>query len=129
MKGLFLAGRLIMGGFFLYNGINHFRQRQGLAQYAGSKNVPNPELAVLASGAMLTAGGASMILGLKPRFGLLPLLGFLAVVSPMMHDFWNEQDPQSKQQQLIHFSKNMAMLGAVLAIMGAEEWPLSVAGP
>ena len=127
MKGLFLAGRLILGGFFLYNGINHFKQRQGMAQYAGSKNLPNPELAVLASGAMLAAGGTSLILGLKPKLGILSLVGFLAASSPLFHDFWNEQDPQAKQNQLIHFSKNIAILGAALALLGVEEWPLSVA--
>jgi putative oxidoreductase len=128
MKGLFLFGRLILGGFFLYNGINHFKQKQGLAQYASAKNVPNPEVAVLASGAMLVAGGTSLILGLKPKIGMLPLLAFLGTVSPMIHDFWNEQDPQSHQQQMIHFSKNVALAAAVLALMSVEEWPLSVAG-
>jgi len=28
---------------------------------------------------------------------------------------------------MIHFSKNMAMLGAALALLGMEKWPHSVA--
>ena len=44
-------GRVIFGGFFVYNGLNHFKQRQALTQYAGAKDVPQPDLAVLASGA------------------------------------------------------------------------------
>jgi putative oxidoreductase len=128
MKGVFLVGRVILGGFFLYSGINHFRHKEGMAQYAGAKNMPNPELAVLASGAMLAAGGASLIFGLKPKFGVVPLLAFLPAASAMFHDFWNEQDPQAKQNQQIHFFKNVAIVGAVLALMGVEEWPLSVAG-
>ncbi len=127
MKALFLVGRVILGGFFVYNGINHFKEKEGLAQYAGAKNIPQPELAVLASGAMMAAGGASLILGLKPKFGALSIIGFLAAASPMFHDFWNEKDPQAKQQQLIHFSKNIALLGAALSLAGVEEpWPLSV---
>jgi uncharacterized membrane protein YphA (DoxX/SURF4 family) len=46
MKPLFLIGRILFGGLFLYNGINHFRQRRNLAQYAGSKHVPAPQAAV-----------------------------------------------------------------------------------
>ena len=46
MKAAFLLGRLMFGGLFLYNGINHLKQRQALSQYAGSKQVPNPDLAV-----------------------------------------------------------------------------------
>jgi uncharacterized membrane protein YphA (DoxX/SURF4 family) len=126
MKALFLAGRVILGGFFLYNGINHFKQKEGLAQYAGAKNLPAPEMAVLVSGAMLAAGGASLILGMKPKLGAISVIGFLATASPLFHDFWNEQDPQAKQQQMINFSKNMALLGAALALAGVEEWPLSV---
>ena len=55
------------------------------------------------------------------------IVGFLASVSPMMHDFWSEQDPNQRMNQMIHFSKNMAILGAALALMGVEEpWPASV---
>lgn len=31
MKAPFLIGRVLLGGFFLYNGINHFRQADTLA--------------------------------------------------------------------------------------------------
>lgn len=127
MKAVFLLGRVILGGFFLYNGINHFKEKRGMAQYVGAKNIPNPEMAVLASGALLSAGGASLILGIKPKFGALSIIGFLAVASPLMHDFWNSEDPQAKQQNMIHFSKNMALLGAALILAGLETpWPLSV---
>src|ERR1700761_286608 len=127
MKASFLIGRIVFGGFFLYNGINHFKQRQGLAQYAGAKDVPYPEAAVTASGVMLAVGGASIMLGVKPQLGTLAILGFLATASPTMHDFWSIEDPQQKQSEMIHFSKNMALLGAALALAGIEEWPLSIA--
>jgi uncharacterized membrane protein YphA (DoxX/SURF4 family) len=116
-----LLGRLIFGGFFLYNGIHHFQQKNELAQYAGAKNVPMPELAITASGLALIAGGASILLGVKPKMGNLLVLGFLASVSPIMHDFWNVQDPSQRQGQMINFMKNMALAGAALTLMGMEE--------
>lgn len=125
MKTAFLAGRVLFGGFFLYNGINHLRQPKALAQYAGAKNVPNPDQAVIASGIAMIAGGASIMLGLKPRWGALPLAGFLAVASPVMHDFWNAE-PAGKQNEMIHFSKNVALLGAALMLSGVQEWPASL---
>lgn len=128
MKGLFLLGRAIFGGFFLYNGINHIRHSDALAGYAGAKGVPSPEIGVLASGILLLAGGASIITGAKPKWGAAALLTFLGTVSPMMHDFWNASDAQAGQNDMIHFSKNMALLGAVLALMSMEEpWPASLA--
>ncbi|MBV9403805.1 MAG: DoxX family protein [Acidobacteriaceae bacterium] len=127
MKPLFLIGRLVFGGFFLYNGINHFKQQKELAQYAGSKNVPSPEAAVATSGALLTLGGASIIMGLQPKMGTLAIIAFLATVSPVMHDFWTAEDPNQRQNDMIHFSKNLALLGAAIALAGVEEpWPVSL---
>ncbi len=116
----FLLGRFVFGGFFLYNGINHFLQHRAMAQYVSAKNVPMPDVAVTASGVALALGGASLILGVKPTLGAAAVAGFLAGVSPIMHDFWKVEDPQRRQAEMINFSKNMALLGASLALMGAE---------
>jgi len=126
MRAAFLLGRLAFGGFFLYNAINHFKQRKGMAQYAAAKGIPEPEQAVVASGVLLAVGGVSMILGLKPKIGAAALISFLASVSPMMHDFWNQESGQ-ETNDMIHFSKNMALLGAALALLGVPEpWPASL---
>jgi putative oxidoreductase len=130
MKAAFLVGRLIFGGFFLYNGINHVKQHKNLSQYAGLKDVPMPEQAVTASTVLLLLGGASILLGMKPKIGTAAVIAFLAAVSPMMHDFWKQKDLSQRQNDMIHFSKNMALLGAAVALMGVKEpWPASLALP
>lgn len=127
MKVPFLFGRLVFGGFFLYNGINHLKERKSLAQYAQSKNVPMAEAAVTATGVALIAGGASILLGVKPKLGAAAIAGFLAGVSPVMHNFWSVQDPNQRMNEMINFTKNLALLGSALALMGVEEpWPASV---
>jgi uncharacterized membrane protein YphA (DoxX/SURF4 family) len=128
MKAPFLIGRALLGGFYLYNGVNHFRELEGMAEYAKAKNVPLPKAAVAASGALLAVGGLSLITGLKPKLGTAAIMGFLLGVSPMMHDFWKQEDPQQRQNEMIHFSKNMALFGATLALSGVEEpWAGSLA--
>jgi len=127
MKTPFLLGRILFGGFFLYNGIHHFAERKNMAQYVSSKNIPRADLAVTATGAALLLGGASILLGIKPKVGATALLGFLAGVSPIMHDFWNMEEPARRQQEMINFTKNMALAGATVALMGVKEpWPASV---
>lgn len=111
----------MFGGFFLYNGINHFLKQEHLAQYANVKEVPMPDEAVLASGALMAVSGLSLVFGLKPRWGAAGVIVFLASASPVFHDFWNNPNPQQSQNDMIHFSKNMALAGAALALMGAEE--------
>lgn len=127
MKAPFLIGRLLFGGFFLYNGIEHLRNRRQMARYVESKGVPNPELAVALSGVPLIIGGASLLLGVKPKLGAAAILGFLAGVSPIMHDFWRNEDPNERQSNMINFMKNAALAGGALALMGVEEpWEASV---
>ena len=127
MKIPFLVGRLIFGGFFLYNGINHFKNHKMMAKYTAAKNVPVPDAAVLVTGTAFSLGGASILLGIKPKVGALALIGFLAGVSLIMHNFWKVQDPQQRATEMAHFAKNMALLGGALALSAVEEpWPISV---
>ena len=127
MKIPFLLGRVIFGGFFLYNGINHFMQRKTLSQYAQAKKVPAPDLAVTATGIMQIIGGSSILLGIKPKLGGLAIAGFLAGVSPMMHNFWSAEDQNQRMNDMINFTKNLALLSAALALISVEEpWPASV---
>ena len=127
MKTPFFIGRLLFGGFFLSSGINHFKNRKMLAGYAESKHVPKAEIAVTATGVALVVGGASILLGVKPKLGTAAILGFLAGVSPIMHDFWRAEDPNQRMNDMINFSKNLALVGAAAALMAVEEpWPVSV---
>lgn len=126
MRVPFLIGRILFGGFFISSGVNHLRQTRQMAQYAASKNVPKPNLAVKATGVVLIAGGTSILLGVKPKLGAAAILGFLAGVSPIMHDFWN-QDAEQRMNDTVNFMKNLALAGGAMALMGVEEpWPASV---
>jgi len=127
MRALFVIGRAIFGGFFAYNGLNHLQQSEGMGQYAAAKGVPAAERAVQATGALLLAGGLSIMAGIKPRQGLAAIIAFLVPVSLQMHRFWEEQNPQTRQTEMIQFMKNMALVGAALSMMQiAEPWPASI---
>jgi putative oxidoreductase len=121
MKAPFVIGRLIFGAFFLNAGINHLRNRKEMKPYVEAKGLPAPELIVTLSAVPLLVGGTSLILGVKPKWGALAVLGFLAGVSPIMHNFWATENPQERQQSMIDFMKNMALAGASLALMSVEQ--------
>ena len=127
MRALHVLGRAIFGGFFVYNGINHLKNTESIAGYAGAKGVPAPQRAVQATGGMLIAGGLSVMAGVQPREGLAAIVAFLVPVSLQIHRFWDEQDPLKKQLEMTQFMKNMALAGAALALMGlSEPWPASL---
>jgi putative oxidoreductase len=122
-----LAGRAVLGGFFIYSGINHFLKRQAVANHAESKGVPAADAAVIATGAMMVAGGLSIVAGARPKVGAGLITTFLLGVSPVMHAFWKETDPQQQMHDMVDFTKNMAIVGgAMLAAGHPEPWPFGV---
>ena len=128
-RAALLTGRAIYGGYFLYSGINHFLKRKMMTEYARAKGVPAPDAAVVASGLMIIAGGASIVLGLRPNLGAGLITGFLLGVSPQIHAFWKEEEPQQRMQEMVNFTKNMALVGASLfAAAQPEPWPMRAAG-
>ena len=123
-----LIGRVIVGGFFLMNGFNHFAQLKMLTGYAKSKGIPAPALAVGGSGVLLFLGGLSLLLGYHPTIGAALLAIFLLSASFGIHNFWTIQDQQAKMGEMTHFLKNMAILGLLLMTLAIPRpWLMSLA--
>lgn len=128
MDFLFLIGRVLFSFIFLMSGMGHFMRLEQMAQYAQSKGVPAPQLAVPGTGVLLVLGGLSVLLGFYPTIGLILLLIFLVPTTLFMHQFWRIEDPLQRQMEMVQFLKNMALAGAALMLLSQTKWPLSVAG-
>ena len=124
---LFLVGRLLFGGLFLYNGINHFLNYSNTRGYCAYKGVPMPDVATVVSGLWLTISGLSVMAGFRPDIGLVMIALFLLFVTPMMHNYWAAHDPTARLGEFINFTKNFAMLGAALALLAVPRpWPFAL---
>jgi uncharacterized membrane protein YphA (DoxX/SURF4 family) len=117
MDVVLLLGRVLFGLIFINAGRVHFSQAG--VDYARAYNAPRPEILVPLSGAAAVAGGVSVALGLWADIGALLIIGFLAGITPIMHAFWKETDPQQEQLQAAMFFKNLAMLGGAIVIFWA----------
>lgn len=122
-----LAGRLILGILFLYNGYNHFADFESRKGYAEYKGTPMPGFAVIASGVILVLGALGIMLGIYPVIAAGALATFLIVASPLFHDFWNAGE-EEKENELNHFLKNVGLLGGTLVLLstGSEAWTYAV---
>lgn len=125
----FLAGRVLFGLLFVYNGYNHFANYEGRVQYAEYKDVPAAGPMVLVSGSMLVLGGLGVILGAYPVLSAGALALFLLVTTPVIHDFWAAPE-EERQNEFNHFLKNVGLLGAALIVLslGSEAWTYAVGG-
>jgi putative oxidoreductase len=127
MDSAFLIGRIIFGGYWLMAALNHFKNLSHMSDYAKAKGTPLPKLAVAGTGVLLLAGGFSMLLGVYAPVGIALLIVFLLGVSVQMHSFWKVDDVQSKQIDMINFTKNMALIGALLMfLLLPRPWPMSL---
>ena len=124
---IFLIGRLLLGGYFIFGGFNHFKMLNMMSGYAQMKGVPSPKAAVAFSGLLLFIGGLSILLGIYPTVGAVALVLFLVPVTFMMHAFWNVQDAQLKMGEMVNFTKNLALLGASLMLLSIPQpWSTSL---
>jgi len=117
MVYLFDLGRILVGGYFIMSGYNHFKNLQMLTGYAGSKGVFMPREAVLLSGLMMVLGGAGILLGIYVEYSILMLAIFLLVTTLKMHQFWKVADQMARMGEEINFKKNVALLGALLMLL------------
>jgi uncharacterized membrane protein YphA (DoxX/SURF4 family) len=126
MKEVFLAGRLLFGGYLLFSGAHHFRSVTALSFAASAAGVPMATTAVLVAGVLLIIAGLSFLFGIYPRVGVLALALFLIPVTLFMHAFWREAGLR-RVIDVVNFSKNVGLLGAGLMLVAIPEpWPYSV---
>lgn len=114
---LFLAGRILFGGYFLMMGINHFMNYKMMSGYASSKGIPLPTFFVIFSGLLLALGGLGVMLGFLFPIALILIILFLVPVTFSMHQFWTIADPMARMGERINFLKNIALIGAALIIL------------
>jgi len=127
MEYLFILGRILLGGYFVMNGVNHFTHFKMLTGYAQSKGVPMASTAVLLTGLMLLLGGLGIIFGVYIQLSILLLVLFLLVTTLQMHQYWKITDQMLKMGEQINFHKNLSLIGALLMLLAIPlPWVLSL---
>lgn len=124
MESIFLIGRILLGGYFIYSAYNHFKNLKNLTAYAASKNVPMAREGVIVSGLALFFGGATILTGMAVVVGMWVLVVFLIVASFSMHAFWKHPAGMDRMNDEINFTKNMALVGALLVIIALVMVPM-----
>ncbi len=122
-----ILGRLLLAAIFLIsplvNLIPNFSATTSAMQSAG---VPMPAILLSVAIAMLIAGSLALIAGYQARWGAFLLLIFLLPATYYFHAPWRAGDAAEAGQQVIHFLKNIGLMGAMLLIMVVGSGPGSI---
>ncbi|GAC1337691.1 MAG: DoxX family protein [Beijerinckiaceae bacterium] len=116
-----------MAAIFLYSGYGKLTGISGFAGYLANHGLPfgTYPLAILA-GIVEIGGGLALLIGFGTRYAALLLAFFTLVAALIGHRFWEIADPGQRSNQLIHFWKNIAIIGGFLALYAAGPGVFSV---
>ena len=122
-----------MASIFISGGISALRDPEArttaadkvVGPLSSKMSLPTDTAGLVRANAAVQVGAALLFaLGRAPRLAAMALLGSLIPTTIAGHRFWEEAAAESKQQQQIHFLKNLAIIGGLLiAVFDTEGSP------
>ena len=112
---LSLIGRALIALLFIPAGFAKIAGFAGTAGYIASKGIPLPEVCTAIAIAAELGLGLLLLVGWQARWAALGLAIFVAVITPIFHNFWAMADAQKMMQQQAFF-KNLAIVGGLLVL-------------
>ena len=122
-----LLGRVFLSQIFLISAFSKVLNFAGTAEHMAGRGIPAAKL--LLAGAILfeVAGSLSILVGYRCRFGAFLLILFLIPTTLIFHNFWAVA-PADQRMQMIHFMKNLAIIGGLIVLAAAGPGKISVDG-
>jgi len=120
-----LLGRILIAFIFIFAGFGKVTGFDGTVGYIASKGLPLPAWAAVAAIIVELGGGILLVAGWKARWAAAAMLLFTAMAALLFHNFWAVPAEQA-QDQMIHFMKNVSMMGGLLYVVVYGSGPISV---
>jgi putative oxidoreductase len=120
-----LVGRILIAVIFVMSGASKIAGFDGTVGYIASKGLPLPQLAAIGAIFVELGGGLMVIVGWRARWAATAMLIFTAAAAVIFHNFWAVPADQV-QNQMIHFMKNISMMGGLLFVVMHGSGALSL---
>lgn len=120
-----LVGRILIALIFVWSGFGKIVGFEGTVGYIASKGLPLPQLGAIAAILVELGGGLMLIFGFKARWAAAAMFVFTAMAALIFHDFW-AVPPEQALNQMIHFMKNVSMMGGLLFVVVYGSGPVSL---
>ena len=120
-----LVGRFLLSLIFIMSGFSKIMMYSQTVGYAAAKGLPMAGVAIGVAAAVEALCGLGVLTGFQARASAWLLFLYLIPATLMFHNFWTMQGME-RQDNMIHFMKNLAILGGllVLAANGAGRYSL-----
>jgi uncharacterized membrane protein YphA (DoxX/SURF4 family) len=116
MDVVVVIGRALFALLWIGAGLTHFKNLEAMTGYATYKKLPAAKLAVLASGLAFLIGGILILLGAWIDLASILIAITVILAAIIFHQFWRENDADTKMQEQMAFNKDLALGGAALIL-------------
>jgi putative oxidoreductase len=120
-----LVGRILLSLIFIISGFGKITGFSGTVGYIASKGLPAPALFAILAIVFELGGGLMLLTGWKARLGAAALFVFTALAALLFHNYW-ALPPEQAQNQMIHFMKNITIMGGLLYVVVYGPGPFSL---
>lgn len=122
-------GRILIAIIFVSSGIEKFMDLGKTASVIASKDLPYPGVLAILTATIESVGGLLIIFGWQTRISALVLAFFSAVAGYFFHDFWHLPPGAEHTDMMIHFMKNVSIIGGFLILCAVGAGRYSLDGP
>ncbi|RWL97837.1 MAG: DoxX family protein [Mesorhizobium sp.] len=107
------VGALLIGGVFVFAGIEHFLKFGGMRDYLAAQRFPAPTLMLAAGSAVEVIAGSLLAVGMTKPLAAGALILFTLATNLMLLRFWASAEPE-RQVLRNAFLINIAVIGGLL---------------
>jgi putative oxidoreductase len=122
-----LIGRILISAVFILAGIGKITGFSGEEGFVASKHLPLPAVALGIALVIELAGGLAILAGFYTRFTAWIVFLYMIPTTFLFHNFWAMQGA-AQQDNMLHFEKNLAIMGGLLILATFGPGPMSVDG-
>ncbi len=119
-------GRCALVWFYAVTAANMVTDFHGVSLQMAAKHVPLPPLVLVIALVLVVIGCISLLFGYHARHGAVLLFGLTVVAAVLLHDFWHSAEPGYRAAQFEIFSRDMAICGGLLLMIGMGPGPFAI---
>jgi putative oxidoreductase len=121
-----LLGRCALVWFYGSGAMNILNRWPSVAEQLSARHVPLPPLVLVVALILIVMGCFSLLFGYHIRHGAVILFGLTILAAVLLHDFWHFSDPASRAVEFEIFSRDIAICGGLLLMMGVGGGPFAI---
>ena len=115
-------GRLLIAGLFLLSGVGKIAAPAVTQAYIASSGLPLPIAGYLVAIVVEVGGGLLLLVGYRTTFVAIGMAVFTLATAVFFHNNFADQN------QMIHFLKNVAIVGGLLQVAAFGAGSISIDG-